>query len=109
MQRKVDRERDTTTIVGRVERERSRFLRDHPSPLKTDLKVLLERIEAVVDEAEEGDQLLTSIRRLRDSYQLSRDLNQPIPDVEELKSHLQTLQYDELRATQGPRDAPDSP
>ena len=109
MQRKADRERDTKTIVGRVERERSRFLRDHPSPTKADLKVLLERIEAVVDEAEEGDQLLTSIRRLRDGYQLSRDLNQPIQDLEELKSRLQTLQYDELRASQDPRHEPDAP
>ena len=107
MQRKADRERGTKTIIGRVERERSRFLRDHPAPTKADLKVLLERIEAVVDEAEEGDQLLTSIRRMRDDYQLSRDLSHPIQDLEELKSGLHTLQYDELRATQEPRDEPD--
>ena len=109
IQRQAERERDTRTIVRRVEREKSRFLRDHLAPTKSDLKILLERIEAVVDEEEEGERLLNSIRGMRRDFQLSQDLNQPIQDIDELKSRLQTLQYDELRASQDPRHESDGP
>lgn len=109
MQRQAERERDTRTIVRRVEREKSRFLRDHLAPTRSDLKILLERIEAVVDEEEEGERLLNSIRGIRRDFRLNQDLSQPIQDIGELKSRLQTLQYDELRASQDPRHEPDTP
>jgi len=101
-QRQADRERERKSIERRVKREISQFVVDHRSPIKMDLKRLLERIEGVVDEAEEGDQLLTDIRRLREDYDLSRDLNGAIEDKDDLKARLQELEYSERRASLQP-------
>ena len=99
-QRMADRARERKSIEGRVKRETSGFIRDYNSPTKMDLKMLLERIEAVVDEAEEGDKLLTDIRRLRESYQLNLDLNEALADVDDVKKRLAQLEYAERRASQ---------
>ncbi len=99
-QRMADRERDRKTIEGRVKRETSGFIRDYHSPTKMDLKLLLERIEAVVDDAEEGDKLLTDIRRLREDYQLGLNLNEAIADLVGLRRRLAELEYAERRALQ---------
>ena len=96
----ADRERDRKTIEGRVKRETSGFIRDYHSPTKMDLKLLLERIEAVVDDAEEGDKLLTDIRRLREDYQLGLNLNEAIDDLVGLRRRLAELEYAERRALQ---------
>lgn len=101
-QRMADRERERKTVEGRVKRETEGFIRDYQSPTKMDLKLLLERIEAVVDDAEEGDKLLTDIRRLRQDCRLDRNLNEAIGDSIDLKSRLAALEYAERWAVQTP-------
>lgn len=101
-QRQADRDRERRSIERRVKREISQFVGDHRAPTKMNLKRLLERIEAIVDEDEEGDKLLTDIRRIRDDYQLNRDLNELIDEVDVLKARLKELEYAERRASQEP-------
>ena len=101
-QRQADRERERKSIEQRVNREIAQFVGDQRSLNKMGLKRLLERIEGVVDEDEAGDELATEIRRLRDSYQLNRDLNEPIDDIAVLKSRLKELVYAERRSSQEP-------
>ena len=101
-QRQANRERERKSIERRVNREIAQFVGDQRALNKMGLKRLLERIEAVVDEDEAGDELATEIRRLRDGYQLNRDLNEPIDDIAVLKSRLKELVYAERRSSQEP-------
>jgi energy-coupling factor transporter ATP-binding protein EcfA2 len=101
LQRRAERERSRESIAARVDRERSLFLRDHRgTPSKADVVVLLERIEAVVDESVEGDALLTEIRRIREDFDLHRDLGDDVPRYSDLADRLETLQYAEVLASQ---------
>lgn len=101
MQRKAELEREQESIAARVDREKTRFLRDRlRTATKVDVVMLLERIEAVVDTSIEGDALINEIRRIRDELELSQDLNDPIEDKDALKKRLERLKYAELRASQ---------
>ena len=101
MQRKAERERERESITARVDRERTLFLRDRlTTATKADVVVLLERIEAVVDASVEGDALLTGIRRIRDEFDLDRDLNEQISDRSKLRDRIDTLKYAEVLASQ---------
>ena len=101
MQRQAERERERDSIAARVEREKALFLRDHASTArKVDVLLLLERMRAVVDASMEGDALLTEIRRINDDFDLNRDSNDFISDLEAVKARLDALKYAELRASQ---------
>lgn len=100
LQRKAERDRDRESITRRVDREKARFKRDMRTPNKADLKVLLDRIEASVDSAVEGDVLLMGIRRMRQEYDLDRNLNEQIDNIDALFAKLDTLQYAEIQASQ---------
>ena len=99
MQRKAERERDQESIAARVDRERRMFLRDrHSDATKADVKVLLERIEAVIDPSAEGEDLCAEIRRIRIDLDLGQNLNDPITDLAALRDRLETLKYSEVLA-----------
>ena len=101
MQREAERERARESISARVDREKALFLRDRPSgATKADVVVLLERIESVVDQSIEGDKLLTNIRRIRDDFDLDRELSGMIGKYNSLKERIETLKYVELYASQ---------
>ena len=101
MQRKAERERERESISARVEREKSRFFKDHLSTAtKEDVALMLERIEAVIDTSIEGDNLVNEIRRIRTDLELHQYLNTRIDDRESLKQRLERLKYVEVLASQ---------
>ena len=101
LQRKAEREREVASIAARVDRERTRFVRDRlQTATKADLAALLEGIESVIDPSMEGDALLTEIRRIRQEFELHQDLNEEIAEKEELNKRLERLKYVELLASQ---------
>ena len=100
-QRHAELERERESISARVDREKTLFIRDRVrTATKADVVVLLERIERVVDRSFEGDALLGDIRKIRNEFELYRDINHPINDINALKERLETLQYAELLASQ---------
>ena len=100
-QREAERERDQESVAARVDREKALFLRDRRAKAtKADVAVLLERIESVVDQSIEGDALLTSIRRIRENFNLDRDLNDEIDDYTALRGQIETLKYAEVLSSQ---------
>lgn len=100
-QRQAEREREQESIAARVDREVNLFLRDRfARATKADVVVLLERIEALIDQSIEGDSLLITIRRIRDEFDLHRDLEGPISDSTTLGARIETLKYAEILASQ---------
>ena len=101
MQRKAEREREQESIADRVDREKALFVSDRlATATKADVIMLLERIEAVIDEFVEGDALLADIRRIREEFELNQNLNEQISDRASLKERLETLKYAEVYASQ---------
>lgn len=101
MQRKAERERERESIAARVDREKALFVSDRlATATKADVAMMLERIEAAIDESVEGDALLTDIRRIREEFELNQNLSEQIPDHASLKDRLETLKYAELYASQ---------
>ena len=101
MQRKAEREREQESIADRVDREMTLFVSDRlATATKADVVILLERIEAVVDEFVEGDALLAGIMRIRKEFGLNQNLNEQISDRVNLKDRLENLKYAELYASQ---------
>ena len=62
--------------------------------------MLLERIEALIDESAEGDSLLIGIRRIKDDLDLHRDLNDQISNPAALAEKIEALKYAEVLASQ---------
>ncbi len=101
MQRKAERERERESIAARVDREVAIFLRDRLSAVtKVDVVTLIERIEAVIDADAEGDELVRDLRRLRQEFELDRNLSDRISDIPALQARLETLKYAEILASQ---------
>ena len=101
LQRKAEREREVESIAARVDRERTRFVRDRlQTATKADLAMLLEGIESVIDPSVEGDALSTEVRRIRQEFELHQDLGEEIADKDELNKRLERLKYAELLASQ---------
>ena len=106
MQRKAERVRERESIGARVDRQKTLFVRDRlATATRADINVLLERIESMVDQAIEGDALLTEIRRIRDEFELDRDQSERIAEPGALKDRLETLKYAEVLASQPPAQA----
>ncbi|MCY3505632.1 MAG: AAA family ATPase [Chloroflexi bacterium] len=110
MQRKAERERERESITARVDREVAIFLRDRLSAAtKVDVVMLIERIEAVIDVDAEGDQLVRDLRRLRQDFELDRNLSDAISDIPTLQARLESLKYAEILASQPKAPEAESP
>ncbi|MXZ02216.1 MAG: AAA family ATPase, partial [Chloroflexi bacterium] len=101
IQRKAERERERESIAARVDRETNLFLRDQlPRASKAEVVVFLERIEDLIDQSREGDNVLLGIRRIRADFELDRDLSNPITDRSNLEEMIKALKYAEVLASQ---------
>ena len=101
MQRRTERERERESVAARVEREKARFVADRlGTATKSDVSVLLERIEDLLDTSEESETLTKEIISFRREWNLSSDQQLPIQDKNKLKQRLEALRYSELVASQ---------
>ena len=108
-QRQAERERERESIKDRLRREIQRFQRDYcdVTPTRADTKIVLDRMQAVVDDStEEGDLYLDRIRRLRIHFGLYEDLSQPVADKEDLYRQLDALKYAKPLAVSHGESAP---
>lgn len=94
MQRAAERKRAQAGVGSRFERVRDAFLQDHPtSASRSDLSLLLEDIEARLDDSLESDRLLVDIRRIREEWVLAGELASAVEDFPELVARLEALRY----------------
>ena len=64
------------------------------------MSVLLEDIEAGLDQTLEADYVLVKIRRIREEFKLGEDLAQAVPEYSALQTQLEGLRYQGALASQ---------
>jgi predicted ATPase len=103
MQREAERELTSERVSQRIDRAKRSFLRDHPSLAKREEAVLLiEEIEAALDDSGESDQVRAELQKLRRDFNLQADVIRPIDDYDKFKEAIERVKYSGRLATQVP-------
>ena len=101
MQRDAERELTTERVSRRVERAKQSFLQDHPDEARREHAfVLLEEIEASLDNSQESDHIRAEISGLRRDFKVEDDVTEPVPNYGQFKDRLDKLKYAGRLATQ---------
>ena len=101
MQRRAMYERTAEQVGRRFEREKDKFIQDHPDvATKEEVGVFLETAEDLLDDSLEGDEIRTALNKLRREFTLDEDVTHVVGDYETLKEHLVGIRYAPLRAVQ---------
>jgi predicted ATPase len=101
LQRQAERETDQERISSRIDRAIKAFLRDHVSASRReDVLLLLEEIEAVLDDSLEGDAVRMELQKVRREHDLSEPKPGNVENWEGLKSALQRIRYSAINAVQ---------
>lgn len=101
LQRLALYERSRQSVGRRVDRALSSFLADHQtSATRSDLKIALERVEALLDSTPESEEIRKQIRILRNDQQLTTDLAVPVEDLSTVRAALERMKYAGLLASQ---------
>lgn len=101
LQRLALHERSRQGVGRRVDRALSSFLADHPTTAtRSDLKIALERVEALLDATPESEEIRKQIRILRNEQGLTTDLAAPVEDLPSVRTSLEGMKYAGLLASQ---------
>lgn len=94
LQRLAIHERSRIGVGTRVDRLIASFLADKPlEATRSDLKILLERVEALLDTTRESEEIRKQIRILRSEHSLSADLSMPVQSYAEVRNSLGAMKY----------------
>ena len=101
MQRRAMRERTAEQVSRRFEREKDKFVQDHPDKAtKEDVGLFLETAEDLLDDSLEGDKIRTELNKLRREFALEEDVTHAVEKYGSLKERLVEVRYAPLRAVQ---------
>ena len=101
IRRKAERELTEKRISQRLDRAKDSFIQDHPIAAKREeAHVLLEDIEASLDDSGESDAIRLAIANLRRDFSLTVDMTDPIDDYPTFKEALEKVKYAGRIATQ---------
>lgn len=107
LQRLALHERSRIGVGRRVDRVLSSFLEDHQAMAnRSDLKIALERVEALLDSTREAEEIRKRIRILRHEHALTADLAQPVTDFPMVRASLIALKYAGVLASQEEEEWP---
>jgi hypothetical protein len=94
MQRLAERELLGERVSYRVERAKESFLRDHPKGAKREeAALLLEDLNAALDDSSQSDQAKLEINGLRRDFSLETDVTKPIEDYGKFRETLERVKY----------------
>jgi hypothetical protein len=94
MQRLAERELLGERVSYRVERAKESFLRDHPTGAKREeAALLLEDLNAALDDSSQSDQAKLEINGLRRDFSLETDVTKTIDDYVKFKETLERVKY----------------
>lgn len=94
MRRAAVKDAGRATVGRRVEREKRRFVDDHPeSATREDAAQFLTDLSEVLDETPESDDVRVELNRLRRDFVLDQDLHRPVGDYARFKAHLDRVRY----------------
>lgn len=99
--RNAERELSEKRISNKIDRLIKSFLRDHPEGAKREqADMLLDDIEAVLDDGIESDSARDEIKKLHREHNLKTELVEPIKDYDKFKEGIQKIKYAGKIATQ---------
>ncbi len=105
-QRRASREMATEKTSSKIKRVRGGFLQDHPhGATREQVTVMLEEIEAHIEESPYTEQLKADLRAIRFRFELLADPGSPVADFDGLCEALGALTYVEERESQSPARA----
>ena len=100
-QRQAMREITTEKTGAKIKRLKRSFLLDHPAnAVKEQATLLLEEVEAVLDNSVDAEALRSQIRATRRDFELDDDPTQPIGDFDAFRDALESLVYREVNEVQ---------
>ncbi|GLX95528.1 AAA family ATPase [Herbidospora sp. NBRC 101105] len=102
-QRQALREMATEKISAKIKRLKRGFVLDHPSSATHEqATLLLEDIEAGLDNSVAAEDLKSHIRAIRRDFKLEDEPNEPISDFNAFRDALETLAYQQVNQVQQP-------
>jgi hypothetical protein len=114
MRRAATKDAGRATVGRRVEREKRRFVGDHPeAATREEAAQFLAELSAVLDETAESDDVRLEINKLRRHFVLDQDLHKQVDDYPRFKTDLDRVRYahelaqlpdDQVGATAGASD-----
>jgi predicted ATPase len=101
LQRQAERDSMQERISQRIDRSVKAFLRDHTvSSRREDAMLLLEEIDAVLDESLEADQVRMQLQRLRREHDLTEPKPGMVEDMPRFTDGLRRVRYSAVNAMQ---------
>ncbi|GAA2558183.1 hypothetical protein GCM10010423_70020 [Streptomyces levis] len=102
-QRKALREITTERTTSKIKRLRNSFLLDHPAgATREQATLLLEDIDASLDNSVDADDLRSQLLTVRRTFALDEEPRDPIDDFAAFQEALQRLAYRPVNAAQEP-------
>lgn len=99
--RRAQQEEQYRRLNNRLNRTVARFLDDYPMPTTRDRgRLLVEEVEASVDNSEDGDRVKLLAEKLRREFGLDESLTEPIERFDEFRERVSALRYQERFAKQ---------
>ena len=96
LMRQATREEQDRRLNNRLQRTVAGFLSDYPSPTTRERgRLLVEEIQASIDDSEEGDRLRLQTEKLRREFELDENLTEPIERFDEFRERVKGLPYEE--------------
>ncbi|MCQ9179433.1 hypothetical protein KMT30_10405 [Streptomyces sp. IBSBF 2953] len=100
-QRRATREITSEKTRAKIKRLKRSFLLDHPAgATRADATLLLEDVDAVLDDSIDAEDLRSEIRRVRRRFELDDDPNEAIGDFDAFRDDLETLVYQQVNKAQ---------
>jgi energy-coupling factor transporter ATP-binding protein EcfA2 len=101
LMRQANQEEQERRHNDRLKRTVSSFLSDYPTPTTRERgRLLIEDIQASVDDSETGDLVKVKTEKLRREFELDENLASPIDRFEDFRTRIAALQYEERFANQ---------
>jgi hypothetical protein len=101
LQRQAERDSTQERISQRIDRSIKAFLRDHTVLCRReDAMLLLEEIDAVLDESLEADQVRLQLQQLRREHDLTEPKPGMVEDLPKFTDGLQRVRYSAVNAVQ---------
>ena len=94
--RQADQQEQDRRLNNRLERTIASFLSDYPTPTTRERgRLLIEELQASIDDSESGDRVRLLTEKLRRDFELDENLTEPIDRFDEFRERVEALQYQE--------------
>jgi predicted ATPase len=94
--RRANQQEQDRRLNNRLKRTIAGFLSDYPTPTTRERgRLLIEEIQASIEDSEEGDRVRILMERLRRDFELDENLTDPIDRFDDFRERVEALQYEE--------------